>query len=275
MILCEDVLRRAFSRLGLPLLLCAIGLFSFQRPLSADQYNDQVVQEIQYGKLLSQKILSRYPLLRNKEVTLYVNRVGKSVALFAGRPELNYHFAILDTDAVNAFAAPGGYIYVTRGAIKLMQNEAELAAVLAHEIGHVNNRHIMKQLPPPRESGGISFLTAFLVSQGAVVSAAFTEVVGKAESLLFEEGYLIADEFEADESALDYLNVTGYDVASLETFLNRTEQYKTGHSAALVYNTHPPVNERTARIKAHIAKMPPGGTNAKAADRFGRYKNLL
>ena len=243
--------------------------------IAADGYNDEVVLEIQYGKLLSQKILSRYPLYRNRELTHYVNSVGKSVAMFAGRSELNYHFAVLDDDSVNAYAAPGGYIYITKGAIRLMQNEAELAAVLAHEIGHVNNRHIMKQLPPPRERGGISFFTAFLVSQGAVVSAAFAEVVGKAELLLFEQGYLVTDEYEADASALVYLNATGYSVDALSDFLGRIDQYKKGHGDVIVYNTHPPVEDRISRIGQLVQQLPPEGKRANAAARFQRYRNLV
>lgn len=262
---------------GRPPYFCVLMLVvcAFALPLRADTNNDQVILEIQYGKLLSQKILSRYPLYRNRDLTMYVNKVGKSVAMFAGRSELSYHFAVLDTDGINAFAAPGGYIYITKGAIRLMKNEAELAAVLAHEIAHVNHRHIMKQLPPPRERGGISFITSFLVSQGAVVSTAFSEAVAKAENLLFEKGYLIADEYEADESALDYLNATGYSVSALSSFLERTSAYKSKHSGAVVYHTHPPVADRLSRIQDHLKEIPAGGRNAEVSARFMRYRNLV
>ena len=110
-----------------------------------------VTQELLSGRLLSKEILSRYKIYNNSKASLYVNKVGRGVALFAGRDELTYYFAILDSDTINAFAAPGGYIFITKGSIMAMENEAELAAVLAHEIGHVNNRHIMRQIPLPKE----------------------------------------------------------------------------------------------------------------------------
>jgi predicted Zn-dependent protease len=217
-----------------------------------ERLRQEVLLELQYGKLLSQKILTTYPLYKNDKATLYVNKVGKSVALFAGRPELTYHFAILNTNSVNAFAAPGGYIYITKGALKIMENEAQLAAVLAHEIGHVNNRHIMKQLPPPRETGAASAISSLLVSQGTIVSSAMNESVAGASNLLFVRGYKIKDEYEADLSAIDYLDAAGYNPASLISFLQAIDSFKKKQSSTQVYHTHPPNNERITRLSTYI-----------------------
>ncbi len=237
------------------MLLLLAGCSTTPEERRQEELRREVIREIQYGRLLSKKILTRYPLYRNENATLYVNKVGKSVALFAGRPELEYHFAILDTDAVNAFAAPGGYIYITKGALKQMDNEAQLAAVLAHEIGHVNNKHIMKQLPPPRETGATALFSTLLVSQGTLVSSALNETVSSASDLLFKKGYMIQDEYEADRSAVNYLDATGYNQAALVSFLQTIDTYKRSHSAIEVYHTHPPNADRIRHIQQYMNKQ--------------------
>jgi predicted Zn-dependent protease len=211
------------------------------------------MREIEFGRLLSEKIIQKYLVLHDEKATLYINNVGKSVALFAGRSDIEYHFAILDSETINAFAAPGGYVFITKGALLKMKNEAELAAVLAHEIGHINNKHILKELPPPRETGGIvNTLAALLVAQGTVVSSAFTEVVNQATEMLFSKGYKKDDEFEADRSAIFYVAETGYTPRGLFDFVKRMKDLQEKDEKAVVYNTHPSPTERLERIKKLI-----------------------
>lgn len=211
---------------------------------------EMVMREIEYGRLLAHKILTKYSLLEDEKATLYINKVGKSVALFAGRTNIEYHFAILDTDSVNAYATPGGYIFITKGSLLRMKNEAELAGVLAHEIAHVNLQHIMKELPPPRDTKGfVDRAASLLVARGAVISSAFTEVVNKASELLFSKGYKIHNEFEADKTAILYAVETGYYPYGLVAFLKRIKDYKNENSPAVVYNTHPPFVSRIDALK--------------------------
>ncbi len=247
------ILRRLIIVALLPVLYISCSTTSQQK--KQERLRQEVILEIQYGRLLSKKILIQYPLYKNKKATYYVNQVGKSVALFAGRPEISFHFAILDSNTVNAFAAPGGYIYITKGALKQMENEAELAAVLAHEIGHVNNKHIMKQLPPPRETGFTSAVSSLLLSQGTIVSSAFNESINGASDLLFKNGYKIQDEYEADRSAIDYLDATGYNQAALIDFLQRIDSYRKGHQNTKVYHTHPPSSERIKRLRQYMEEQ--------------------
>ena len=214
---------------------------------------ERVIREIEYGRLLAHQIVKKYPLLEDDKANLYVNKVGKSVALFAGRADIEYYFAILDTDSINAFATPGGYIFITKGAIMLMKNESELAGVLAHEIGHVNCKHIMKELPPPRETGSfVDRAASLLVARGAVVSSAFSEVVNKAALLLFSKGYKRKDEFEADKYALYYTAETGYYPKGLVDFIKRVMKYKSKNSTAVVYNTHPSSKDRIDALQKTI-----------------------
>ncbi len=210
---------------------------------------ENLMQELHYGRLLALKILQRYPLFEDKILTKYVNKVGKSVALFSGRSDIMYHFAVLDSESVNAFAAPGGYVFITIGAIKLMKNEAELAGVLAHEIGHINHKHIMKTLPPPREtSGAVDIIASILLARGSTISTAFQQVIDKAAETLFKKGYLIKDEFEADKSALFYTSATGYYPGGIIDYLTRMKNFKKRNKKAIVYHTHPSTQLRINRL---------------------------
>ncbi len=107
---------------------------------------DDVLAEIQFGREMASRVLGRYGLYDNESVTRYVNLVASVVALNSGRPEIKFQVAILKTDTINAYAAPGGYIFITRGALMQMHDEAELAAVIAHEMGHITGKHIVKEL---------------------------------------------------------------------------------------------------------------------------------
>ena len=257
------------------ILSCSSG--SSRRKEQADT-RDNLIREMEFGRLLSVKIIEKYPVLQDEKATLYINKVGKAVALFAGRPELEYHFAILDSDTINAFAAPGGFVFITKGALLKMKNEAELAAVLGHEIGHINNRHILKELPPPRETGGIvNTLAALLVAQGTVVSSAFSEVVNQASEMLFSKGYKKEDEFEADKSAIYYVAETGYTPRGLFDFIKRLKEYRAKDENAVVYNTHPSPTERLERIKKLLEGEKFSLKRPDAEDRFdkelGHLKN--
>ena len=157
-----------------------------------------------------------------------------------------------------------------------MKNESELAGVLAHEIGHINNRHIMKELPPPRETRGVvDWIAALLVAQGTVVSSALNEAVSKATELLFTKGYKISDEYEADKSALFYADETGYNSKGLVDFLLRIKSFKEGNSSSVVYNTHPPFNDRISRLEEVIKSNRFNLEKPKNESRFiNEIKNL-
>ena len=99
--------------------------------------------EVAFGREIAARILGREPLRDNAELARYVTLIGQALALNSGRSELSFYFAVLDSEQVNAYSTPGGYVFVTRGALKQMRDEAELAAVLAHEIAHVQLRHII------------------------------------------------------------------------------------------------------------------------------------
>ncbi len=179
-----------------------------------------VEAEIRFGRELAARILGNYGLFDNKKISTYVNLVGKGMALYAGRPELEFHFAVLDSDEINAFATPGGYIFITRGALMKMDNEAQLAAVLGHEIAHVVKRHVVNELNIKGDEGSAIGGMANLIG-GATASfrVALEQALDQAANILFNRGYKIADEIEADTVGVLLASMAGYDPSALGQFL--------------------------------------------------------
>src|SRR5437870_461197 len=103
-------------------------------------------EEADIGRVVSARILATYPLAKDDKVQQYVTLVGNTVAAYSSRPTLDWHFAVIDTPIINAFSTPGGFIFVTTGALQAMKNEAELAGVLGHEIAHCTQKHILKEI---------------------------------------------------------------------------------------------------------------------------------
>lgn len=220
----------------------------------ADTRRD-VQAEIRFGRDVAAQVLGRYPLYNDKKQTRYVNLVGKALALHAPRGELDFHFAILDTDSVNAYSAPGGYVFITRGLLNTMHDESELAAALAHEIAHVTLRHVVKALnihaADTSAQGGVTHL---LSGFGDPTKAAFTQAVGKAVDILFNHGLSKADELEADRTAVVLLADTGYDPGALARLLGRIKA-RHGVHTRIINKTHPPIAERIAALHTFSTQM--------------------
>ena len=209
---------------------------------------NDVKAEIRFGKEIAARILGKYPRLDDQELTRYVTLVGKSLALYSNRTELEYHFAVLDTDHVNAYSSPGGYIFVTKGALKLMDDEAELAAVLAHEIAHITERHIVKELDI-RDKGmsATGSIGQILGGAGGSTNIAFMQVVDKATKILFETGFHKQDELDADRIATLLLATVGYDPLALQRYLKKVHAGKVGNMQS-INTTHPPSRQRVEAL---------------------------
>ena len=186
-----------------------------------------VEAEVSFGRELAARILGNYSLFDDEKTNRYVNLVGRALALYAGRPEIEFYFAVLDSDEINAFAAPGGYIFITRGALMEMENEAQLAAVLGHEIAHVVKKHVVKELNIKGDDasavGGIASLIGSATSSFRV---ALEQTLDQAVDILFNRGYKIADEIEADRVGILLASVAGYDPLGLREFLNKTKGFE-------------------------------------------------
>ncbi len=207
---------------------------------------EDVAAEIELGREVAARLLSRYGLFGDRALQEYVALVGRSVAMHAGRGELDYHFAVLDDASVNAFATPGGYIFITRGALDLIEDEAELAAVLAHEVAHVTERHIVHELGVRADEGGaVSGMARVIGSAGDSIQAAFATAIDQAVALLLEDGLEEQDELEADEIGTLLLAATGYDPGALRRYLARVaEQREAAEVQEGLAGTHPPFDVR-------------------------------
>ena len=149
---------------------------------------EDVSIEIDFGREVAAHLLGRYSLLDDDQLQRYVMQIGRNQVNYVYRPELEFYFAVLDSDHVGAFAAPGGYVFVTRGAVENMEDEAELAAVIAHEMIHVTERHIVKELGIRSGEGGmVSGLARILGGSGDPARAAFSQAVEQALEILLVE----------------------------------------------------------------------------------------
>ncbi len=200
-------------------------------------------EEYAIGRVVAAAVLSQYPVYNQPELTAYVNKIGQGLAFFSARPLLpqGYHILILDSEEAHAFAAPGGFVLITRGLLKLTTSEDMLAALLAHEISHSALGHGLVSLASYR-MGDLAMYYAALSTQqanadnketAALLSAAVHDFV----SLISVQGYSQAMEFEADAEAMRILYETGYRNAALEDFIHmlagsqdeRIQQYSVQH----------------------------------------------
>lgn len=162
-------------------------------------------QEIALGKQTHPQILEQYSIYQNPPLQALVDRLGKNLAATSHRDHLAFHFSLLDSPEVNAFALPGGYIYITRGIIAYMNSEEELAGVLGHEIGHVTARHGVRQHTAQTVTGLLGVLATVATGSREVSDA--SNILGNA----FVRGYGRSHELEADRLGAEYLARTGYD----------------------------------------------------------------
>ena len=209
-------------------------------------------QEIEIGRDLAARLLGAAPLVNNAGLQRYVNNVGRWLASQTGRPELPWRFGVLDAPQVNAFAVPGGTIFVTRGLLQRMRSEAELAGVLAHEIAHVVKKHHLKAIQKSAQAE----------LAGEALSLAMKDSSSEARGKLvrfgtemYSRGLDKSDEMEADRLGVVIAARGGYDAYGLPAVLQTLQAMNPEDSAlALMFKTHPAPAER---LQALSEKMQP------------------
>ncbi len=199
------------------LLLAALSACA-QNPVTGS--NDFVMmsenQEIAIGRQNDAQVKKQYKVYGSKPLQDYVNSVGQRIAKQSHRPNLQYHFTVLDTPDINAFALPGGYVYITRGILPYLNSEAELAAVLGHEIGHVTARHGVRQQSAAQAANiGLTIASIFVPEINTMGGSNLANLVGGA--LL--SGYGRDHELEADRLGAEYLAHTAYDPQAIITVI--------------------------------------------------------
>lgn len=233
-------------------------------------------QEVQIGTEADQQISAQFGLYDDARVTSYVERVANDVLQTSAYTDPNtpaeirntpFHFRVLDSPVVNAFALPGGYIYVTRGLLSYLENEAQLAVVLGHEIGHVLARHSSEQAARA-QTGQLGLLLGAAVGGvvgGGRVAQGILDYGSQGVGLLFLK-YGRGAEREADQAGVAYAKYAGYDAAQASRFFVSLARLSQGSERSLpnFLSTHPDPGEREVTIR-QLAAQYPGGTEVDAA----------
>lgn len=205
-------------------------------------------EEQQLGQNVSERIRTRYGVAQDAGVHRYVALVGSVLAQASTRPNLPWTFIVLDTDGVNAFAAPGGYVHVTRGALALIKNEAELAGVLAHEIIHITEKHTVRAIQKNQavQMGAAETLSGSAALMDRVVTAVYDNIV--------ERGFGRAEENESDADGVTLANKVGYSPLGLNGFLTTLkDRNKDAKEKRGLFASHPEMQDRLDRITKLVA----------------------
>ena len=224
---------------------------------------DEEAQEI--GASVSERIRQRYGVVQDEAVTKYVALVGSVVAQEIAGDAKGYTFIVLDTDAVNAFATPGGYVHITRGALGLIGNEAELAGVLGHEISHVTEKHTIKAI---EKSNRIKMTTETVAGDREVLA----QVTNLTYEHVIENSFDRKDEMGSDKIGVAAANKAGYDPKGLSAFLQRLADRNSGATSKRgLFASHPDIEARIKQIAKQIKDDKLGATATVEA----RYKQYI
>lgn len=226
-------------------------------------------QENRIGRQISGNLLGAVPLVRDDKLQNYVNLVGNWVALQSGRKDLDWRFGVLDTEDINAFAAPGGYIFVTKGLYRRLNNEAELAGVLAHEIAHVTEKHHLKVL---KQSSLIGALGKAAGSKAKDSDQVVQNLIGNGAEIM-ARGLDKNAEFEADRIGIVYAARAGYGPWGLPSVLQDMAALPAKDSrTSLLYKTHPHPADRLAALGEAVDGRLDDISGKDLAQRFYRIR---
>ncbi len=221
------------------------------RNIGTEEIKDDTIIEVKIGQKIAAKILTKYPLLDNSDLNKYLTVIGRVIAANSPRPELLYRVAALDSNEVISYSTPGGYIFISKGALSLMKNEAELAAMLAHEISHISHHHVMQKLNLQSSEAGTEATIMQLISGGAkdVSELTISNSVDQAENLILNLGINHRHEFEADQSTMWITTIAGYDSSSYINFLERVNRTSNINKSDML-RTHPPLAKRIQTLRS-------------------------
>ena len=202
-------------------------------------------EEIQLGREITGNLLGAAPLVKDEALQKYVNQVGRWVATQSERPDLPWHFGVIESSDINAFAAPGGYVVITKGLYRKLSNESELAGVLAHEIGHVIKKHQLKLI---QKQQLLSFGAGLLGQSVGQDNNTVQKLIGSGAEICARS--LDKDaEFEADRIGVVLAGRAGYDPYGLPSVLAEIGHVgKDDGSVALLFKTHPMPDDRLAKL---------------------------
>ena len=234
--------------LGTPLLSKAIGFGDLIRIvpqvtqiLNLSNISDR--QEVDLGQQMNQEIQQEVRISRNSQLNSYVEQIGRRLAANSTRPNIPYTFQVVEDPAVNAFATAGGFIYVNTGLLKTADNEAEFASVLAHEMGHIEGKHLIKQMRQRAIASGVASVSGLDRSKA----------VGIGVQLALNLPRSRQDEFDADKRGLANITRTGYAQSAMVSFMKKLQ----GSSSVPAFlSTHPGASDRVISLQNQIKNQP-------------------
>jgi len=214
-------------------------------------------QEVSMGLDYHGKILEEYSLSGNRAKTQRVERIGQALALVSDRQDYEYKFYLIDKKELNAFTTPGGHIYIHEGLLDKLPSDAEVSAVLAHEMGHCAAKHVVKkfQAAVGYDLLGRALLSAFSdnPSTQKIANLSMNSVMG----IVFKS-YSRNDEYQADRLALKYMDLAGYDLQGIIKVFELLEAASKGDKIPLILRTHPYLDDRIVAVRARINEMRAG-----------------
>ncbi len=235
-------------------------------------------EEHYIGRAVAAMVLDKYPLLNNAALDQYVNKVGLVVAFHSDRPVTfgGYHFAVLNSDEINAFACPGGLIFITRGLLRQVQSEDQLAAVLGHEVAHVAGRHGINAIKKSRWTK-FGFYAAGEVgkqysgSEVGQLAQEFQGVVSDVAKQVLESGYSKSDEKKADINGMQFAANAGYDPKAMASFIQHEIDAGIGSKSG-PFSSHPSPEKRLQEVNGELASISGG---AEVPARTARFKTVM
>jgi beta-barrel assembly-enhancing protease len=229
------------------------------------------------GRAVAAQVLARYKPLNDPGLNEYVQSVAQAVALASDRPATfkGYHVQVLDSAEVNAFAAPGGFLFVTNALLRLVRSEDELAAVLAHEVAHVSRKHGLKTIQTSRLTSAFTILGSeaakgYTPEQISRLATAFEGAVEDVVNKLVVNGYSRDKEFEADRLGARYAKDAHYDPQALKAFLARLEKAESGKIGGL-FKTHPAASKR----ELELGDLSPAPGYRRSSERGRRFTEAV
>jgi predicted Zn-dependent protease len=224
--------------------------------------------ERKLGEEVSAKLRQDFGVYQDKDVTRYVSLVGNVLAQASSRPHLDWQFIVLDTDGVNAFASPGGIVHITRGALGLIRNEAELAGVLGHEITHVTAKHTVSAIQKNRV---VSLTAEEVGGSGGLAQSVLSKLAEAAYKNIISNAFDRDDEVESDKVGIGLASRAGYAPAALADVLKRLEERnKNQEQANGMFASHPLIADRVASIAKAVKDDKLAGS-ATVASRYEKH----
>lgn len=231
------------------------------------EFPKETQEEIEIGRDVAANVIAQFGLYEDKALADYVNSVGLSVAQFAPKQDVPYRFTVIQSKILNAFAAPGGYIFITTGLLTALKDEAQLAGVLAHEAAHISQRHVLREIQKAQE---VNRVIPSYIRATAEKARHMKQVTDLAVKMLWK-GLSREDELESDRLAVEYMKAAGYDAASfkevllmLKTRAQVPAPQGVRHDVKFILSTHPKPEDRIKAVDEKLKFTAPSGFKRQA-----------